>query len=143
MRPTWRGSCPINCLDILRITPVRPGIERPSPNSDQPTKPASVVIFRNESVRQPALACISSTTVIFIASPLSSQHRTVRSVLINERKARATYYSRSHEKIRTQYFNGIAQTFPELTVNIVANVADADPYLASAEIIVTHGPHLE
>ena len=50
---------------------------------------------------------------------------------------------RSHEKIRTQYFNGIAQTFPELTVNIVANVADADPYLASAEIIVTHGPHLE
>jgi D-2-hydroxyacid dehydrogenase (NADP+) len=50
---------------------------------------------------------------------------------------------RSHEKIRTAYFNGIAQTFPELTVNIVANVADADPYLDEAEIIITHGPHLE
>jgi phosphoglycerate dehydrogenase-like enzyme len=50
---------------------------------------------------------------------------------------------RSHEKIRTAYFNGIAQTFPDLTVNIVANVADADPYLDAAEIIVTHGPHLE
>ena len=50
---------------------------------------------------------------------------------------------RSHEKIRTQYFNGIANAFPELNVNIVANVADADPFLKSAEIIVTHGPHLE
>jgi len=50
---------------------------------------------------------------------------------------------RSHERIRKQYFDGIAQTFPELTVNIVANVADADPYLADAEIMVTHGPHLE
>jgi D-2-hydroxyacid dehydrogenase (NADP+) len=50
---------------------------------------------------------------------------------------------RSHERIRTQYYNGIAQTFPELNVNIVADVSDADPYLADAEIIVTHGPHLE
>lgn len=50
---------------------------------------------------------------------------------------------RSHEKIRKAYFNGIANSFPELKVDIVANVADADPYLADAEIIVTHGPHLE
>jgi D-2-hydroxyacid dehydrogenase (NADP+) len=50
---------------------------------------------------------------------------------------------RSHERIRTQYYNGIAQTFPELNVNIVSTVADADPYLADADIIVTHGPHLE
>jgi D-2-hydroxyacid dehydrogenase (NADP+) len=50
---------------------------------------------------------------------------------------------RSHERIRTQYYNGISQAFPELTVNIVSNVAYADPYLASADIIVTHGPHLE
>lgn len=50
---------------------------------------------------------------------------------------------RSHEKIRKAYFNGIADSFPELKVDIVANVADADPYLADAEIIVTHGPHLE
>src|ERR1035437_9646063 len=50
---------------------------------------------------------------------------------------------RSHERIRTQYYNGIAQTFSELNVNIVSTVADADPYLADADIIVTHGPHLE
>jgi D-2-hydroxyacid dehydrogenase (NADP+) len=50
---------------------------------------------------------------------------------------------RSHERIRTQYYNGIAKTFPELTVNIVSDVADADPFLADADIIVTHGPHLE
>jgi D-2-hydroxyacid dehydrogenase (NADP+) len=50
---------------------------------------------------------------------------------------------RSHERIRSQYYNGIAQAFPELTVNTVSNVADADPYLADANIIVTHGPHLE
>jgi phosphoglycerate dehydrogenase-like enzyme len=33
--------------------------------------------------------------------------------------------------------------FPELNVSIVSKVADADPYLAEADIIVTHGPHLE
>jgi D-2-hydroxyacid dehydrogenase (NADP+) len=50
---------------------------------------------------------------------------------------------RSHERIRTQYYDGIARTFPELHVRSVAEVADADPYLADAQIIVTHGPHLE
>lgn len=50
---------------------------------------------------------------------------------------------RSHESIRKQYYNGIVQAFPDMTVNIVAKVSDADPYLANAEIIVTHGPHLE
>jgi D-2-hydroxyacid dehydrogenase (NADP+) len=50
---------------------------------------------------------------------------------------------RSHERIRTQYYNGITQMFPELNVSIVSKVADADPYLADADIIVTHGPHLE
>ncbi|HEX4408562.1 MAG TPA: D-2-hydroxyacid dehydrogenase [Xanthobacteraceae bacterium] len=50
---------------------------------------------------------------------------------------------RSHERIRTQYYNGISQAFPELKVDIVSKVADADPYLADAMIIVTHGPHLE
>lgn len=50
---------------------------------------------------------------------------------------------RLHEGLRTQYYNGIARTFPELNVRIVSRVADADPYLADADIIVTHGPHLE
>ncbi len=50
---------------------------------------------------------------------------------------------RSPERIRAQYYNGIAQAFPEITVNAVANVKDADPYLADADIIVTHGPHLD
>src|ERR1700733_11263369 len=50
---------------------------------------------------------------------------------------------RSPERIRAQYYNGIVQAFPEITVNAVSNVKDADPYLADADIIVTHGPHLD
>jgi D-2-hydroxyacid dehydrogenase (NADP+) len=50
---------------------------------------------------------------------------------------------RSHERIRAQYYNGIASMFPEMKVDIVANVADADPYLAECDIMITHGPHLE
>lgn len=50
---------------------------------------------------------------------------------------------RSPERIRAQYFNGISQAFPDITVNAVSNVRDADPYLADADIIVTHGPHLD
>jgi len=50
---------------------------------------------------------------------------------------------RSPERIRAQYYTGIAQAFPEITVNAVSNVKDADPYLADADIIVTHGPHLD
>ncbi len=50
---------------------------------------------------------------------------------------------RSPERIRAQYYNGIVQVFPEITVNAVSNVKDADPYLADADIIVTHGPHLD
>lgn len=37
---------------------------------------------------------------------------------------------RSPERIRAQYFNGISQAFPDITVNAVSNVKDADPYLA-------------
>jgi D-2-hydroxyacid dehydrogenase (NADP+) len=50
---------------------------------------------------------------------------------------------RSPERIRAQYYTGIAQAFPDITVNAVANVKDADPFLADADIIVTHGPHLD
>lgn len=50
---------------------------------------------------------------------------------------------RSHESIRTQYHSGIAQALPDMKVDIVSNVADADPFLADADIIVTHGPFLE
>jgi phosphoglycerate dehydrogenase-like enzyme len=49
---------------------------------------------------------------------------------------------RSHERIRTQYYNGITSAFPDLKVDVVAKVEDADPYLADCDIIVTHGPHL-
>ena len=49
---------------------------------------------------------------------------------------------RSHERIRTQYYNGITSAFPELKVDVVAKVEDADPYLADCDIIITHGPHL-
>lgn len=50
---------------------------------------------------------------------------------------------RSPETIRNQYYKGVTAAFPELTVNLVDNVSKADPYLADAEIIVTHGPYLE
>jgi D-2-hydroxyacid dehydrogenase (NADP+) len=49
---------------------------------------------------------------------------------------------RSHERIRTQYYNGITSAFPELKVDVVAKAEDADPYLADCDIIITHGPHL-
>jgi D-2-hydroxyacid dehydrogenase (NADP+) len=49
---------------------------------------------------------------------------------------------RSHERIRTQYQNGITSAFPALKVDVVAKAEDADPYLADCDIIITHGPHL-
>ena len=51
---------------------------------------------------------------------------------------------RSPETILKQYFDGISAAFPELKVTLLNNVAKADAsHLSDAEIIVTHGPHLE
>jgi D-2-hydroxyacid dehydrogenase (NADP+) len=50
---------------------------------------------------------------------------------------------RAPETIRNQYFQGITTAFPHLTVTLVDNVNKADPHLATADIIITHGPYLE
>jgi len=50
---------------------------------------------------------------------------------------------RAPETIRNEYYDGITNAFPHLTVTLVDNVSKADPYLATADIIVTHGPYLE
>ena len=44
--------------------------------------------------------------------------------------------------IRQQYENGVRQAFPDLQLHVVADPAQADPYLAEATVIVTHGPYL-
>src|SRR5579862_6791640 len=43
--------------------------------SDQPTRPSSVVILRNELTRQPASQCRSSILTIFIAVVLTASTR--------------------------------------------------------------------
>ncbi len=61
---TGRGSQPISRAPSLRITPARPSEPYDSMNSDQPVTPSSVLIFRNEKSRQPALQCRSSILVM-------------------------------------------------------------------------------
>ena len=54
MRSLSRGLTPMISAPIARTTAVNPELPYPSLNSDQPTTPHSVVILRNDSVRQPA-----------------------------------------------------------------------------------------
>ena len=56
MRALSRGSCPTSSGASARITPVRPWLPMNSLNSDQPTRPSSVVTFRNEKVLSPPSA---------------------------------------------------------------------------------------
>src|SRR6185437_7492646 len=60
------GSCPISGSAMPRITAVRPRLPSASVYSDQPTRPSSVVTFRNENVRHPASQCRSSIRAILI-----------------------------------------------------------------------------
>ena len=50
---------------------------------------------------------------------------------------------RAPETIRNQYYQGITAAFPHLTVTLIDHISKADPYLATTDIIVTHGPYLE
>ena len=50
---------------------------------------------------------------------------------------------RTDPRIRAQYHTGVAQAFPQLHIDVVANVADADPFLPGADMMITHGPHLD
>jgi D-2-hydroxyacid dehydrogenase (NADP+) len=46
------------------------------------------------------------------------------------------------EKVRMQYFNGIREKFPELKLDVVDHVSKVDPYIESADVLITFGPHL-
>ena len=65
------GSVPISASAMPWMTEVRPRLPSASVYSDQPTRPSSVVTFRNENVRQPASQCRSSILAIFIGCSLA------------------------------------------------------------------------
>ncbi|NDP41244.1 MAG: D-2-hydroxyacid dehydrogenase [Aromatoleum sp.] len=44
------------------------------------------------------------------------------------------------ENVRMQYYDGIKAKFPELTVNVVDHHSKVDPYIRSADILMTFGP---
>lgn len=46
------------------------------------------------------------------------------------------------EKVRMRYFNGIKERFPDVTVNLVDHVNKVDPYIPSADVLITFGPQL-
>ena len=46
------------------------------------------------------------------------------------------------EKVRMQYLQGIREKFPDLQVDMVEHVSKIDPYIASADVLITFGPHL-
>lgn len=46
------------------------------------------------------------------------------------------------DAIRQQYETGVRQAFPDLALHVVADPSHADPFLAEATVIVTHGPYL-
>ena len=46
------------------------------------------------------------------------------------------------EKIRLEYHDGVRSAFPGLEINVVADVSDADAFLARATILITHGHYL-
>jgi D-2-hydroxyacid dehydrogenase (NADP+) len=46
------------------------------------------------------------------------------------------------ENLRATYHDGIAKAFPNISVIPIKNVREADPHLASADVLITFGPHL-
>lgn len=44
------------------------------------------------------------------------------------------------EAVRAQYRDGIKAAFPELTVNVVDHHSKVDPYIGSADVLMTFGP---
>jgi D-2-hydroxyacid dehydrogenase (NADP+) len=46
------------------------------------------------------------------------------------------------DRIRQQYEEGVRRAFPGLDLHVVADAAQADSYLASATVLVTHGPYM-
>jgi len=46
------------------------------------------------------------------------------------------------EPVRMRYYHHIKTTFPELTVNLVDHNTKVDPYIGTADILVTFGAHM-
>jgi phosphoglycerate dehydrogenase-like enzyme len=46
------------------------------------------------------------------------------------------------EKIRMQYYNGLRSEFPELAIDLVDHHSKVDPYISSADILLTFGAHM-
>jgi len=46
------------------------------------------------------------------------------------------------EKIRMQYYNGLRGAFPELAIDLVDHHSKVDPYIGSADILLTFGAHM-
>src|SRR5262245_10903085 len=46
------------------------------------------------------------------------------------------------EKIRTQYYQGLRDAFPEMTIDLVDHHSKVDPYIGSADILLTFGAHM-
>ena len=44
------------------------------------------------------------------------------------------------EPVRKQYHDGIKRAFPELTVNVVDHHSKVDPYIGTADVLMTFGP---
>jgi phosphoglycerate dehydrogenase-like enzyme len=46
------------------------------------------------------------------------------------------------EKIRMQYYNGLREAFPEMAIDIADHHSKVDPYIGSADILLTFGAHM-
>src|SRR5215831_7713282 len=46
------------------------------------------------------------------------------------------------EKIRNQYYRGLRDAFPEMSIDLVDHHSKVDPYIGSADILLTFGAHM-
>jgi phosphoglycerate dehydrogenase-like enzyme len=46
------------------------------------------------------------------------------------------------EKIRMQYYKGLREAFPEMSIDLVDHHSKVDPYIGSADILLTFGAHM-
>ena len=60
----------------------------------------------------------------------------------NEPVARLLILLTLPEKIRMQYYNGLRSEFPDLAIDLVDHHSKVDPYIGSADILLTFGAHM-
>jgi phosphoglycerate dehydrogenase-like enzyme len=46
------------------------------------------------------------------------------------------------EKIRMQYYRGLREAFPEMAIDLVDHHSKVDPYIGSADVLLTFGAHM-